>query len=87
MQSVPIWYDLVVNEPKEYPTKKMVRDSLKSFRAHSDAGVARRFIYFIATRPRIRFAVQKKPRISICKKKVILYVVIGRKLKRRRFGR
>lgn len=63
-QSQMFWYDLIAN-PNEYSptvnTKKIIIDDLKYLKKEVEDNLEKRFIYFICTRTKVRFNINKKP--------------------------
>lgn len=58
------WYDLIVNpsEVAEYfDTRQLIVDYLKKIKKEVEAHLEKRFIYFICSRERVRFNINKKP--------------------------
>lgn len=87
-QSTCYWYELIVNPPDFADTKTGIGVMLDSLREQVERTLEKRFIYFFASRPKVRFDVTRKPRYELLSKKLVLHLRVGRegrvvKLKRR----
>lgn len=74
------WYDLVVNpnEVAEYfDSRQLIVDYLKRVKAEVEAGLEKRFVYFICSRERVRFNTAKAPSYNRLTGATKLYVLIG----------
>lgn len=74
------WYDLIVNpsEVAEYfDTRQLIVDYLKKIKKEVEAHLEKRFIYFICSRERVRFNINKKPSYNPFTKKVKIYILVG----------
>lgn len=80
IQSTMYWYELLVNPPKEFDTKKHIAQSLSDLKAIVEENLEKRFIYFIASRKRVRFSQERKPHYSLggFGNQLILYLEVGR---------
>ena len=80
-ESNNIWYDLIAN-PNEYnlkiSTKKIIVDQLKSLKKEIESNLEKRFIYFICTRTKVRFNIQKKVTFNSLTKKLTIHLLIGK---------
>lgn len=76
-QSTYFWYDLLVHPPVGYDTKQEIASFLKRLKKSVEIHLEKRFIYFLASRTKLRFCTSKKPRYSLLKRDLILYVEIG----------
>ncbi|HJV72726.1 MAG TPA: hypothetical protein VJ654_00765 [Noviherbaspirillum sp.] len=83
LRSDMYWYELIVNGYDNFDTRKSIMDSLKNLKSLIKNQLDKRFIYFIASRKRIRFA-NKKPRYSFIGNKLSLYIEEGKERKIRR---
>jgi hypothetical protein len=84
LRSNTYWYEMIVNEPSQFQTKKLISEGLKELKSLVENQLDRRFIYFIATRTKVRFSQTKEPRYSLFGKKLYLFVEIGQKKKIKR---
>lgn len=75
------WYDLIINKHENFDTKKHISDYLKEQQKTVEQQFEKRFIYFIASRKKVRFSTKKKPRYSLFKGELILFVEIGQEKK------
>jgi len=80
------WYDLIVNPPKFAATNKYIINSLKALKKEIESQLEKRFIYFIASRKKIRFSIKKQPKYSFFDNSLIIWLEIGKnkKLKRKK---
>lgn len=75
------WYDLVVNphEVAEYfDSRQLIVDYLKRIKAAVEAGLEKRFIYFICSRERVRFNIKKTPSYNRITRSTKFHVLIGK---------
>lgn len=79
IQSTYFWYDLIINEPQGFDTKKQITEYLKKLQLHVSDQLDKRFIYFLAARKKVRFAPEKKPKYTIIGNKLVVYIRIGNK--------
>lgn len=75
------WYELIVNPPDEFDTKKYALDYLKELQGAVETQLDKRFIYFLAARKKVRFSKAKKPKYSFFGSRLTLYVELGRERK------
>src|SRR5450830_243585 len=87
LDSTFFWFDLLINPPQGWDFQKAAASYLDSYREEVRNSNDKRFVYFIASRQRVRFSTRKPPKKSLTKSQLILYVEIGsaRKLKKLRF--
>lgn len=78
IQSTWFWFDLIIDPPEGVNAVVAVREYLQALNDAVKSELDKRFVYFLAARPKIRFSTKRKPRYSIFSKKLILYVEIGR---------
>lgn len=80
-QSQMFWYDLIAN-PNEYSptvnTKKIIIDDLKYLKKEVEDNLEKRFIYFICTRTKVRFNINKKPTYNRWTKNIKIHLLIGK---------
>lgn len=76
-QSTYFWYDLLVHPPEGYDTKQEIVHFLKHLKKTVEAQLDKRFIYFLASRTKLRFCTSRKPRYSLFGKDLVLYVEAG----------
>ncbi len=82
------WYDLIVNpgEVADYfDTRELIVDYLTNIKKEVEEHLEKRFIYFICSRERVRFNVDKKPSYNPFTKKMKIHVLIGEQRKKRSF--
>lgn len=76
-QSTYFWYDLLVHPPEGFDTKQHIANFLKSLKKTVETQLDKRFIYFLASRTKLRFCTSKKPRYSLFSRDLVLYVEVG----------
>lgn len=76
------WYELIVNPPDFADTKGDISSHLEILRTEVERTLEKRFIYFFASRTKVRFDTSRPPRYSFWKKRLIVNLLIGRKKKR-----
>lgn len=81
-QSSCYWFELVVNPPDFGDTKSGIGRILNNLRTEVEKTLEKRFIYFFASRPRVRFDTSRRPRFEFFSKKLVLHVLVGRDKKR-----
>ncbi|MGF7188232.1 hypothetical protein JOE11_001259 [Robbsia andropogonis] len=85
-RSDQFWYDMIVNPPEGFDSKKFISDYLEALKETVKNQLDKRFIYFLATRKKVRFSTAKKPRYETFGSKLIFYVEMGREKKLRRLS-
>jgi hypothetical protein len=81
-QSTCYWYELIVNPPDFADTKNGIGKMLDGLREEVERTLEKRFIYFFASRPKVRFDTTFKPRYEFFSKKLVLHLLIGREKRR-----
>ena len=82
-QSSCYWYDLIVNPPDFIDTKDSISSQLEDLRATVEQTLEKRFIYFFASRTKIRFDTTRPPKYSLWKKWLVITLLMGRDRRRR----
>lgn len=82
-QSSCYWYDLIVNPPDLIDTRSSISSQLEELRAKVEQTLEKRFIYFFASRTKVRFDTTRPPRYSLFGKWLTITMLIGRDKKRR----
>lgn len=83
-QSTYFWYDLLVHPPEGFDTKQHISNFLKRLKKTVETQLDKRFIYFLASRTKLRFCTSRKPRYSLFGRDLVLYVEVGASRKRLR---
>lgn len=81
-QSSCYWYDLIVNPPDFVDTKDGISSQLEDLRARVERTLEKRFIYFFASRTKVRFDTTRPPKYSFWKKWLVITLLVGRDKKR-----
>jgi hypothetical protein len=79
------WYDLIVhpNEVAEYfDSRELIVDYLKAVKKNVEDNLEKRFVYFICSRTKIRFNIDKKPFYNPITKKVKIHILVGKNEKK-----
>lgn len=71
------WYEHVSVEHELFPTRAAIVAELKKFKEELKSSLDKRFIYFIASRKRVRFNVNKRPRYQFLGHGLVLHLSIG----------
>ena len=82
------WYDLIVNpgEVADYfDTQELIVSYLANIKKEVEEHLEKRFIYFICSRERVRFNVNKMPSYNPFTKKMKIHVLTGENKKQRSF--
>jgi hypothetical protein len=75
-------YDLIVNPPDFADTKSGIGKALDRLREEVERTLEKRFIYFFASRPKVRFDVSRQPRYEFFSKRLVLHLLVGREKRR-----
>ncbi len=81
-QSSCYWYDLIINPPDFSDTKYGISSQIEDLRARVEQTLEKRFIYFFASRTKVRFDTTRPPKYSFFKKWLVITLLIGRDKKR-----
>lgn len=81
-QSSCYWYELIVNPPDFVDTKDGISAQLEDLRATVEQTLEKRFIYFFASRTKVRFDTTRPPKYSFWRKWLVISLLIGRDRKR-----
>jgi ribosomal protein S8E len=81
-QSTSYWYDLIVNPPDFVDTKNGISSQLVQLRARVEQTLEKRFIYFFASRTKVRFDTTRQPKYSFWKKWLVITLLVGRDRRR-----
>lgn len=55
LESKCYWYDLIINPMEEWSSRDRIAAELNDKKALLEKSLDKRFIYFLATRPKVRF--------------------------------
>lgn len=76
------WYDLIVQPPEG--VLENIKGHLNSFKNYVEKTNKKKFIYFFTSRIKVRFDIEKQPKVSWIHKNIIhVYLLIGNKVKKR----
>lgn len=80
------WYDLLAN-PNDtgYPfdTKKLIVEYLTNLKKEVEQSLEKRFVYFICSRPKIRFNTKKNPTYNPLTKRYKFHLLVGKKARKK----
>jgi hypothetical protein len=79
------WYDLIVRPPKFADTKALIAAYLRRLKAEVERSLEKRFIYFFASRRKVRFDTRRQPKRSLLFKGVTISLLVGRDQQRAKF--
>ncbi len=81
IQSDMVWYDLVVNDHEIFPLGKIVKERFRNLNQFVKDTLEKRFVYFIASRKKVRFSTAKQPKYSLIGKKLYIFLEVGKEKK------
>lgn len=84
VSSTQFWFDLLINPPGGVDIQKMAASYMNQMREVVQASTDKRFVYFIASRRKVRFSERKPPRRAWMQARIELCLEIGEKRKRRK---
>jgi hypothetical protein len=85
LDSQMIWYELVLrNLHPEVDSRTAMKGVIRQLKRKHEDYFNRRFVYFICSREKVRFSVQRQARFSFLRRKLVIHLEIGseRRLKR-----
>lgn len=83
-QSTIFWYDLIKNPNEKFNTKSFIVEYMSSLKELVEKELEKRFIYFIFSRKKVRFNINKKPKYTFFSNELVLEVLVGRDKKRKK---
>lgn len=81
-QSSCYWYDLIVNPPDFLDTRNSISSQLEELRVEVEQTLEKRFIYFFASRTKVRFDTTRPPKYSLFGGWLVITLLTGRYRKR-----
>ncbi len=78
IQSTWFWFDLLIDSPDGVNMMEAARKQLNALNDAVKNELDKRFVYFLASRPKIRFSTKRKPHYASFSGKLILYIEVGR---------
>lgn len=79
-----VWFDTIIDPVPGFDIAAMMRDYLKGLREDVQHSLDKHFVYYLASRVRVRFCTRKKPRYSLLGGKLVFHIEIGRRRTLRR---
>jgi hypothetical protein len=73
------WFDAVIDPFEGFDVASMTRQYLKELREEVQNNLDKHFVYYLASRIKVRFNTKKKPRYGYLNKKLTFYIEIGRR--------
>ncbi|MFJ2492395.1 hypothetical protein ACIOV9_12730 [Pseudomonas iridis] len=83
------WYDLVINKDDAgelFDTRQLIVDYLRTLKKEVEENLDKRFVYFICSRPKVRFNINKKPSFNYITGKWTFHITIGKKRRKDKFS-
>ena len=71
------WFDLIANKSDTYELQEPIKTYLRSLKQHVEETLEKRFIYFFASRPKVRVDIKRKPRYSRFSGALIITLLVG----------
>lgn len=84
MHSDMYWYEWIEDKKDFIPNQKFLQESHPTVKYQVENELHTRFIYFIATRTKVRFSTLKQPKYSFSGNNLYLYLEIGKEKTNRR---
>jgi hypothetical protein len=82
VQSDCFWFDMIVNPFPSKEATNFISGYLAALRKEVEETLEKRFIYFFASRPRVRFDVTRPPKYEFLSGKLVLHFLVGRDRRR-----
>ena len=82
LQTDCFWFDMIINPFPSKETTNFISGYLAALRKQVEETLEKRFIYFVASRPRVRFGVTRPPKYEFLSGKLVLHFVVGRDRRR-----
>lgn len=80
-QSMFFWYDLIVDPPDG--VLNTIKNTINNFKDHVNENNEKKFIYFFTARKKVRFNMNKQPKLSFFNSQIMhIYLLIGKKTKK-----
>jgi hypothetical protein len=73
-----LWFDTIIDPLKGFDTAGLMRSYLQGLSELVRGTLDKHFVYYLASRVKVRFSTRKKPRYGIFDKLLIFYLEIGR---------
>ena len=81
LQSDSFWWDMIVDLPSVIDGDP-IKPYLRNLKKEVESTLEKRFIYYFASLPRVRFDLKRPPRKSLFSKTLVITLLIGKKQKR-----
>lgn len=78
LSSTYFWFDPLIDPPHGIDLLSAMRTTLNELKTNVQGSLDRHFVYFLASREKIRFSTKKQPHYSLFGK-LIVYIEVGRK--------
>lgn len=82
--STYVWYDAIIDPMEGFDVSGDMRKHLRGIKEGLKSTIEKHFVYFLASRVRVRFCTEKQPRYQFLSGKLEFYIEIGRKRKRKK---
>lgn len=71
------WFDLIVNPPEFADTEGFIAAYLAELKRQVEATLEKRFIYFLASRTKVRLNVTRPPHFSYFRQQLVVNFLVG----------
>lgn len=78
LHSKAFWFDLLVNPPEGFDVQRQATAFLYNHREAVRNSADKRFVYFVASRQRIRFCCRRPPKRPLSRKYLLIHLEVGR---------
>jgi hypothetical protein len=76
------WFDLIINPPKHLKMKESIVKYLSEYKKRIESTLEKRFIYFLASRTKLRFDTRRPPHFEYLSGKLAVNFLVGKNEKR-----
>lgn len=81
-----VWFDSIIDPMEGFDTASMMRKYLQDLKEEVQRSLDKHFVYYLASRVRVRFSTKKKLRYGLFDGKLIFFVEIGRERKLQKYA-
>lgn len=78
LNSTYVWYDMIIDPLEGFDVAGDMRKYLRGIKEGLKSTLGKHFVYFLASRVRVRFCTDRKPRYQLLSGKLEFYIEIGR---------
>jgi hypothetical protein len=84
LNSTYVWYDAILDPVEGFDVAGDMRKYLRGMKEGLKSTIEKHFVYFLASRIRVRFCTEKRPRYQLLSGKLEFYIEIGRERSRKK---